>query len=55
MISGDGKDYLAALSYVLNLSQAQALSHVQLVRHEMKSNDPQGAVSFSVSAAWSKP
>ena len=53
VISGDSKDYLAALSYVLNLSQAQALSHVQLVRHEVKQNDPQGTVSFAVSAAWS--
>jgi type IV pilus assembly PilN-like protein len=54
VISGDSKDYLAALSYVLNLSQAQALSHVQLVRHEVKQNDPQGTVSFAVSAAWSE-
>jgi hypothetical protein len=54
VISGDSKDYLAALSYVLNLSQAPALSQVQLVRHEAKSNDPQGAVSFAVSAAWSE-
>ena len=49
-ISGDGKDYLAALSYVLNLSKAPTLSHVQLVRHEAKGN----AVSFAVSAGWSR-
>jgi hypothetical protein len=54
VISGDSKDYLAALSYVLNLSQAQALSQVQLLRHEVKPNDPQGPVSFAVSAAWSE-
>lgn len=54
VISGDSKDYLAALSYVLNLSQAEALHQVQLVRHEVKGNDPQGAVSFAVSAAWSE-
>ena len=52
-ISGDSKDYLAALGYVLNLSQADTLSHVQLVRHEVKKNDPQHAVSFQISAAWS--
>lgn len=51
-ISGDSKDYLAALTYVLNLSRADALSHVQLVRHEVKQNDPQRPVSFSISAAW---
>ena len=54
VISGDSKDYLAALSYVLNLGRAGALSRVQLVRHEAKPNDPQGPVSFAVSAAWSE-
>jgi len=53
-ISGDSKDYLAALGYVLNLSQAEALSHVQLVRHEVKQNDPQRPVAFSISAAWNE-
>jgi Tfp pilus assembly protein PilN len=50
-ISGDGKDYLAALSYVLNLSRTEGLERVQLVRHEQK-NEGSGAVSFAVSAAW---
>lgn len=54
VISGDSKDYLAALTYVLNLSRAEALTRVQLLRHEAKNNDPQAAVSFAVSAAWSK-
>jgi|SRR4051812_42422338 hypothetical protein len=53
-ISGDSKDYLAALTYVLNLSQADALSNVQLVRHEVKQNDPQHPVAFSISAAWNE-
>ena len=48
MISADGKDYLAALSYVSNLSHTEGLERVQLVRHEQKEN----AVSFAVSAAW---
>jgi hypothetical protein len=52
MISGEGKDYLAALSYVLNLSRSDALSGVQLVRHEMKAEDPQRPVAFAVSATW---
>lgn len=52
VISGDSKDYLAALTYVLNLSRAETLSKVQLVRHEMKQNDPQKPVAFAVSAAW---
>lgn len=52
VISGDSRDYLAALTYVLNLSRAEALARVQLARHEVKASDPQGPVSFAVSAAW---
>jgi hypothetical protein len=55
IISGDSKDYLAVLTYVLNLSRDQSLSHVQLARHEVKQNDPQKTVAFSVSAGWKKP
>ena len=51
-ISGDSKDYLAALTYVLNLSRADSLARVQLVRHELKQNDPQRPVAFTVSASW---
>jgi len=54
VISGDSKDYLAALSYVLNLSRTEALDRVQLVRHEVKANDPQSPVAFAVSAGWSQ-
>ena len=54
-ISGDSQDYLAALTYVLNLSRADALSHVQLSRHEVRQNDPQKPVAFSVTAGWGKP
>lgn len=53
-ISGDSKDYLAALGYVLTLSQNDALSHVQLVRHEVQQKDPQHPVSFAISAAWNE-
>lgn len=53
-ISGDSKDYLAALTYVLNLSRSDTLSRVELVRHEVKLNDPQKPVSFSIQAAWNE-
>ena len=53
-ISGDSKDYLAALGYVLTLSQNDALSHVQLVHHEVQQKDPLHPVSFSISAAWNE-
>lgn len=52
-ISGDGKDYLAALSYVSNLSRIEGLERVELVRHERKASDPSSPVTFAVSAAWS--
>lgn len=52
-IQGDGKDYLAALTYVLNLSRTEGMERVQLLRHEQKSADPKGPVTFAVSAAWS--
>lgn len=52
-IQGDGRNYLAALTYVLNLSRTEGLARVQLVRHEQKADDPKGPVSFAVSAAWS--
>lgn len=48
-ITGDGKDYLAALSYVLNLSRAEGLSAVELVRHETRGDR---AVAFTISAQW---
>ena len=54
VISGDSQDYLAVLTYVLNLSRAEPLTRVQLVRHETKANDPNGPVSFAVSAAWAE-
>src|SRR5687768_3193933 len=52
-ITADGKDYLAALSYVSNLSRIEGLERVELVRHERKQPDPNSPVNFAVSAAWS--
>jgi Tfp pilus assembly protein PilN len=49
-ITGDSKDYLATLTYVLNLSRADGLSSVQLVRHETKQNER--SVGFTISASW---
>lgn len=51
LISGDSKDYLAALTYVLNLSRSDALSRVQLARHEVK-QDAGKSVGFAVQASW---
>lgn len=51
-LTGEAKDYLAALSYVANLEQQKALSRVHLARHEIRNNDPQRPVTFTISAAW---
>jgi Tfp pilus assembly protein PilN len=51
-ITGDSKDYLAALTYVLNLSRAEGLSSVQLVRHETHQREGSRTVAFTISAAW---
>ena len=52
VITGDSKDYLATLTSVLNLSRVGALSGVQLLHHEVKANEAQKPVAFSISAAW---
>lgn len=54
-ISGDSKDYLAALTYVLNLRRAEGLANVELVRHEQAADDPRRPVAFSISATWGSP
>ncbi|HVL37641.1 MAG TPA: PilN domain-containing protein [Burkholderiales bacterium] len=50
IISGQGRDYPAALEYVQRLERSEALSRVQLVRHEARHD--RGAVTFAVSATW---
>lgn len=52
LISGDSKDYPAALHYVTALGRAEVFERVHLVRHELKAADSGGAVNFAVSAAW---
>ncbi len=55
VISGEGQDYLAVLSYVLNLRRSSTLADVHLVKHERRQNGAQQPVTFSVSASWSRP
>jgi hypothetical protein len=53
VITGEGKDYAAALAYVVELRRAGPLARVHLVHHEMKRDDPLKPVAFSVAASWS--
>jgi len=54
VLSGEGKDYLAVLTYVAWLRSDKTLTDVHLVKHEIQVNKPQRPVSFMVSAAWSR-
>jgi hypothetical protein len=51
-VSGEAKDYLAALTYVARLAEQPSLTRVHLVRHETARR---GALTFTVSAAWKDP
>ena len=51
-LTGEARDYLAALSYVANLEQQKLLSRVHLAKHETRQNDPQRPLAFVVQASW---
>lgn len=51
-LTGEARDYLAALSYVANLEQQKALSRVHLAKHETRPTDPQRPLAFVLSASW---
>lgn len=51
-LTGEAKDYLAALSYVANLEQQKSLSRVHLAKHETRQNDPLRPIAFVISASW---
>lgn len=51
-ISGEARDYLAALTYAERLAEAKGLRNVHLLRHEIRRDAPQRTVTFTVSANW---
>lgn len=51
-LTGEARDYLAALSYVANLEQQKILTKVHLTKHETRQNDPQRPLAFVISASW---
>src|SRR5471030_2015307 len=54
MLTGEGRDYPAVLTYVASLMSDKNFSEVQLVKHEIRVNEAQRPVAFTVSAAWSR-
>ena len=51
-ISGEAKSFKAMLDYSRRLEQTDMLGEVILLGHEVKSQDPQRPVGFSLSAGW---
>lgn len=53
-ISGEARTFKAMLDYSRRLEQTDMLGEVVLIGHEVKSQDPQRPVAFSLSAGWSE-
>lgn len=51
-ISGEAKDYDAVLAFVTRLDARAGLRDVHLVRHELREDDPQHPMYFSILASW---
>ncbi len=53
-ISGEAKNFTAMLDYARRLEQTDMLREVILLGHEVKAQDPQRPVTFSLAAGWSE-
>jgi hypothetical protein len=53
-ISGEAVSFKAMLEYSRRLEQTDMLGEVVLLGHEVRSQDPQRPVTFSLSAGWSE-
>lgn len=53
-ISGEAVSFKAMLDYSRRLEQTDTLGEVVLLGHEVRSQDPQRPVAFSLSAGWSE-
>lgn len=54
-ISGEGKDFASVLTLVAQLRTRKAFSEVFLRQHEIKRDDPQHPINFTLSLRWAKP
>lgn len=54
-IEGEAKDYAAVLTLVAQLRMIKPFSEVFLLHHEIKRDDPQHPVGFTLSMRWIKP
>jgi Tfp pilus assembly protein PilN len=51
-IGGEAKDFDALLAYITRLEQSKILNHVYLTSHEVRSQDAEKPVRFSLLANW---
>jgi Tfp pilus assembly protein PilN len=51
-IGGEAKDFNALLAYMTRLEQSKILNHVYLTSHELRSQDAEKPVRFSLLANW---
>jgi hypothetical protein len=51
-LNGEAKDFAALRGYLKRLSDAGMLTEVRLLRQEVKHNDPQQPIVFSIAANW---
>ena len=53
-ISGEARNFKSMLDYARRLEQTEMLRDVVLLGHEMRPQDPQRPVTFSLTAGWSE-
>lgn len=53
-IAGEAKNLQVLVAYIRRLGAAQALSNIYLTNHEVRTQDPQRPVAFSLVAVWSE-
>jgi hypothetical protein len=51
-ISGEAKDYAAVLTYLARLDASGTLRNVHLLSHQLKHDDPQRPLLFTIAASW---
>lgn len=54
-LQGEAKDYAAVLTLIARLREIKPFSAVFLLHHEIKRDDPQHPVGFTLSMRWVKP
>lgn len=53
-LNGEAKDFAALRNYLQRLSESGTLTDVRLLHQEVKQNDAQHPISFSIFASWRK-